>query len=325
MEDFNPTSMLLRMIYNDPEFGSYADSLKGCRQLKDMQEAMELYKKLLPDLGDFPEHFLEAYDNIRELFDEYEIFYKVMIESNQRLVVSIAKKYRGKGLDFLDLIAEGNTGLILAVERYKPETGYKFSTYAAHWIWNAITKALSDNARTVRIPSHIIEKFFMLRRTERELAVEGRATDENIAREMGIPVSEVAGLRRIMKHPINLDMHGGDDESPFGEFVENKKSPSPPEEAHGNMTRETIEGILPTLSPMEEMIIRLRYGLTFGDDGCYTGERYTLKEIGEIFGLSRERIRQIEIKALERLRHPERAGKLKGFIDFQPSEAVNPS
>ncbi len=249
--------------------------------------------------------------SIQLVFNEYEDAKRKLSGGNLRLVVSIAKKYRNRGLSFLDIIQEGNTGLMRAVDKYEYRRGYKFSTYATWWIRQAITRAIADHARTIRIPVHMIETMSKLRNISKKLLQDlGREpTIEEISKEAKMPVTECRRVLKIARHPISLDRPVGESEdSYFGDFIEDEAAENPVQTATQEMLRDRIDQVLKTLTYREREIIKLRYGI--GD-----GYTYTLEEVGRIFKVTRERVRQVEAKAIRKLQHPVRSRKLEGFLD----------
>jgi len=260
-----------------------------------------------------PEQLDKRLHSLDRVFGQYENTKRTLSSANLRLVVSIAKKYRNRGLSFLDLIQEGNTGLMRAVDKYEYRRGYKFSTYATWWIRQAITRAIADHARTIRIPVHMIETMSRLRTAGKVLHQKlGReASIEEIAEEAAMSVEETRRVLKISKHPISLDRPIGESEdSYFGDFIEDDEVDSPVASATQEMLKDRIDVVLKTLSYREREIIKLRYGI--GD-----GYTYTLEEVGRIFKVTRERVRQVEAKAIRKLQHPVRARKLEGFLDHK--------
>lgn len=269
-------------------------------------------KMYLKEIGKVP--LLSADDEIdlakrMEEGDEYAK--KKLAEANLRLVVSIAKRYVGRGMSFLDLIQEGNLGLIKAVEKFDYRKGYKFSTYATWWIRQAITRAIADQARTIRIPVHMVETINKLSRVSRQLLQElGREPlPEEIAKEMDIPVERVREINKISQEPVSLETPIGEEEdSHLGDFIQDENVPVPADAAANTLLKEQLKEVLGTLTEREQKVLRLRFGL---DDG----RARTLEEVGKEFQVTRERIRQIEAKALRKLRHPSRSRKLKDYLD----------
>ena len=266
----------------------------------------------LREIGRIP---LLSYDEELELAKKVlagdEAAKQKLAESNLRLVVSIAKKYVGRGMLFLDLIQEGNMGLIKAVEKFDYTKGYKFSTYATWWIRQAITRAIADQARTIRIPVHMVETISKLIRTSRHLLQQlGREpTPEEIAAEMEIPVEKVTEIQKIAQDPVSLETPiGEEDDSHLGDFIQDDDSPAPQDAAAYTLLREQLEEVMKTLTPREAKVLKLRFGLE-------DGKSRTLEEVGKEFNVTRERIRQIEAKALRKLRHPSRSKKLKDYMN----------
>ncbi|MDD3826057.1 MAG: RNA polymerase sigma factor RpoD [Anaerolineae bacterium] len=253
---------------------------------------------------------LDERDRLRSTIRDGQAAQEHLIKANSRLVVSVAKKYVGRGVPFLDLIQEGNIGLIRAVKKFDYRRGYKFSTYATWWIRQAVTRAIADQGRTIRVPVHMYEQINRLARVSRQLVQElGRdPTVEEIAEELGVSPKKVERTIKVSQRPLSLEMPVGEEDDSFlGDFIEDSEAPSPTDQASQQLLRDQIEDIFGSLTPREVRILQLRFGLV-------DGYSYTLEEVGKKFGVTRERIRQIEAQALGRLRHPSRSRKLRDFL-----------
>ena len=318
MEKFDTTPAQMDFVYKAlPE--------SGVQIVDEDQRDRELFEQALSDIGldDPVKMYLKDIGRVPLLTadEEVELAKRMqeddaaakrrLSEANLRLVVSIAKRYVGRGMLFLDLIQEGNLGLMKAVEKFDYQKGFKFSTYATWWIRQSITRAIADQARTIRIPVHMVETINKLTRVQRVLLQElGREpTPEEIAIKMGVTEEKVREIQKIAQDPVSLETPIGEEEdSHLGDFIEDEKTATPSDSVASTMLKEQLLAVLDTLTPREQMVLRLRYGT---DDG----KPRTLEEVGKVFNVTRERIRQIEAKALRKLRHPSRSKKLKDFLE----------
>lgn len=299
------SSRMLELQEQITSLSSLASAIDERRHLqRELDELVQMTRET-------PDSLAIAVRTIAQRYTEYDKAMRDLSGGNLRLVVSIAKKYRNRGLTFLDLIQEGNTGLMRAVDKYEYRRGYKFSTYATWWIRQAITRAIADQARTIRVPVHMIEAMTKLRAAARVLLQDiGREpTVEEMAEAAGVPIEEARRVMRISRQPVSLDKPIGEgDDTAFGDFIEDRGNDSPVSNAASEMLKDKIDTVLKTLTYREREIIKLRYGL--GD-----GYTYTLEEVGRIFKVTRERVRQIEAKAVRKLQHPVRSKQLQGFLE----------
>lgn len=312
--EFDPYVDLTR-ISSDDTVGLYLKEMSRVPLLS-VDEELDLARRI--ERGKLSKRELSHLNNsspkrpeLENNLSEGQLAREHLIKANTRLVVSIAKRYMGRGVPFLDLIQEGNLGLMKAVEKYEYQRGFRFSTYATWWIRQTITRAIADQGRTIRVPVHMVDRIRQLYRTTHEMEQRlGRIpTTDELAEEIGINTTKVEWMMRVSWLPLSLESPINDDEedSELGMFIEDQVTPTPSQSTYSNLLREKVQEVLDTLPPREARILRLRFGLD-------NGRAYTLEEVGQKFGLTRERIRQIESKALRRLRHPRRARQLKDYL-----------
>ena len=308
-------------IVAEDDIGSDESNVTGGEDLEDILKDSTIAKELtvndpvrmyLKEIGKISLLSLEEETKLSErIVNGDEEAKNILAESNLRLVVSIAKRYVGRGMLFLDLIQEGNIGLMKAVEKFDSNKGYKFSTYATWWIRQAITRAIADQARTIRVPVHMVETINRLSRYQRQLTLElnREPTEEELAKKMHLSLEKIREVIKIAQEPVSLETPiGEEDDSHLGDFVKDERTMSPEEYTTSELLKEELDNVLLTLTEREEKVLKLRFGLE-------DGQCRTLEEVGQIFGVTRERIRQIEAKALRKLRHPSRAKKLKDFLE----------
>ena len=315
--DFDPYAANLISVSSDDTIGLYLREMSAVPLLS-LEEEQNLAKRI--ECGRAARCELDRATGrtpirhrreLEQISADGQLAREHLIKANTRLVVSIAKRYIGRGVPFLDLIQEGNLGLMKAVEKYEYQRGFRFSTYATWWIRQTITRSIADQGRTIRVPVHMVDRIRQLYKVTHEMEQKlGRVpTNEELASEIEVPVQKVDWMMRVSWLPLSLESPINEDEedSELGQFVEDQLTPTPIQSAYAKLLRERVEEVLETLPPRESRILRLRFGL---EDGRY----YTLEEVGEKFGLTRERIRQIESKALRRLRHPRRARQLRDYL-----------
>ncbi len=315
--DYDPYAANLISVSSDDTIGLYLREM-SCVPLLSLEEEQDLAKRI--ERGRASRCELDRSNGrtpirhrreLEQFSADGQLAREHLIKANTRLVVSIAKRYIGRGVPFLDLIQEGNLGLMKAVEKYEYQRGFRFSTYATWWIRQTITRSIADQGRTIRVPVHMVDRIRQLYKVTHEMEQKlGRIpTNEELATEIAVPVQKVDWMMRVSWLPLSLESPINEDEedSELGQFVEDQLTPTPIQSAYAKLLRERVEEVLDTLPPRESRILRLRFGL---EDGRY----YTLEEVGEKFGLTRERIRQIESKALRRLRHPRRARQLRDYL-----------